>query len=69
MFLRFSDEGLAQSSFLIACDRTRQAAAIDPRRDIAVYVAAARQHRLTLTTAIETHVHADVAAYRAPEVT
>lgn len=59
MFLRFYDEGLAQASFLIACDRTGEGAVIDPRRDAAVYLEAARQHGVTLTAAIETHVHAD----------
>ena len=59
MFLRFYDEGLAQASFLIACDRTHEGVVIDPRRDAAVYLDAARQHGVTLTAAIETHVHAD----------
>ena len=59
MFQRFLDEGLAQSSFLIGCDRTKQAVAIDPRRDASVYAAAARQQSFTLAAAIETHIHAD----------
>ncbi len=59
MFQRYYDAGLAQASYLIACARTRQAIVIDPRRDIDVYVAAARQHRVNIVAAIETHVHAD----------
>lgn len=59
MFLRYFDDGLAQSSFLIACERTREAFVIDPRRDIAVYVEAARRHDLRIVYAIETHIHAD----------
>jgi hydroxyacylglutathione hydrolase len=59
MFQRFLEEGLAQSSFLIGCDRTRRAVVIDPRRDAGIYVDAARQHGLTITHAIETHIHAD----------
>jgi len=59
MFQRFYDEGLAQASFLIVCDRTKQAAVIDPRRDASIYVEAARQAGATITAAIETHVHAD----------
>ena len=59
MLQRYFDDGLAQASFLLACDRTRDAVVIDPRRDIEVYVAAARQHNLHLRFAIETHVHAD----------
>ena len=59
MFQRFFDEGLAQASFLIGCDRTKQAVVIDPRRDAAIYPAAAAQHGATIVAAIETHVHAD----------
>ena len=59
MFERLSDEGLAQSSFLIACERTRTAAVIDPRRDIDAYTTIATRHGLTLSYAIETHTHAD----------
>jgi hydroxyacylglutathione hydrolase len=59
MFQRFSDEGLAQASYLIACERTREAIVVDPRRDIEAYALAAKQHGLTLAYAIETHVHAD----------
>jgi hydroxyacylglutathione hydrolase len=59
MFHRIFDEGLAHSSYVIACERTRRGAVVDPRRDVEVYVELARQHGLTLTHAIETHVHAD----------
>ncbi len=59
MFQRFFDEGLAQASFLVGCDRTRHAAVIDPRRDASVYVQAAKQLGATIVAAIETHVHAD----------
>ena len=44
MFLRFYDEGLAQASFVVACDRTREGVVIDTRRDASVYLEAARQH-------------------------
>jgi hydroxyacylglutathione hydrolase len=59
MFQRYYDAGLAQASYLLACARTRQAVVIDPRRDIDVYVAAARQHQLNIVAAVETHIHAD----------
>src|SRR5829696_6032153 len=59
MFQRFFDEGLAQASFLVGCDRTKQAVVIDPRRDAAIYTAAAAQHGAKIVAAIETHVHAD----------
>jgi hydroxyacylglutathione hydrolase len=59
MFQRFYDEGLAQASFLVGCDRTHQAVVIDPRRDADIYKAAAQQAGATIVAAIETHVHAD----------
>ncbi len=59
MFERLSDEGLAQSSYLIACERTRTAAVIDPRRDIDAFISTATRYGLTIAYAIETHTHAD----------
>ena len=59
MFQRFHEEGLAQSSYLIACDRTGDAAIVDARRDVDVYAAAAQDRGLSVVYSIETHVHAD----------
>ena len=59
MFQRLFDEGLAQASFLVGCDRAKQAVVIDPRRDASVHAAAARQLGATIVAAIETHVRAD----------
>ena len=59
MFHRIFDEGLAHSSYVVACDRTRLAAVVDPRRDVDVYVELAAQRGLTITHAIDTHIHAD----------
>ena len=59
MFQRYFDAGLAQASYLLACDRTRDAVVIDPRRDVDIYTAAAAQSRLRIVAAIETHIHAD----------
>ena len=59
MFHRYFDEGLAQTSFLVACERTRDAVVIDPRRDVGVYVEAARRHNVRIVHSIETHIHAD----------
>src|SRR5215468_2781036 len=59
MFQRFFEEGLAQASFLISCDRTKEAVVIDPRRDASIYTAAATQSGATIVASIETHVHAD----------
>jgi hydroxyacylglutathione hydrolase len=59
MFQRYFDAGLAQASYLLACDRTHDAAIIDPRRDVDIYLAAAAQSNLRIVAAIETHIHAD----------
>src|SRR6516164_1281718 len=52
-------DGLAYLSYLIGDRSSGQAAVIDPRRDVDVYLELARQHRLTITHALETHIHAD----------
>ncbi len=61
MYQRIFDDGLAQASFLLACPRTREAVIIDPRRDVDIYVEAARARGLRIQYSIETHVHADFA--------
>jgi hydroxyacylglutathione hydrolase len=52
-------DGLAHLSYLIGDRSSGRAAVIDPRRDVEVYLELARQHRLTITHAVETHIHAD----------
>lgn len=52
-------EGIAQLSYLIGDKATGRAAVIDPRRDVEAYVDLTRKHRLTITHALETHIHAD----------
>lgn len=52
-------EGIAQLSYLIGDDGSRTAAVIDPRPDVDVYLRLARQHGLSITHVLETHVHAD----------
>jgi hydroxyacylglutathione hydrolase len=51
--------GLAHLSYLIGDRSTGQAAVIDPRRDVEIYLELARKHNLTITHAVETHIHAD----------
>ena len=44
-FKRFYDENLAQASYLIACEKTREAIVIDPNLDVSQYTrAAGAQH-------------------------
>jgi hydroxyacylglutathione hydrolase len=52
-------DGLAHLSYLIGDRSSGRAAVIDPRRDVDVYLELARQHCLTITHAVETHIHAD----------
>jgi hydroxyacylglutathione hydrolase len=52
-------DGLAHLSYLIGDRSLGQAAVIDPRRDVDIYLELARKHRLAITHAIETHIHAD----------
>lgn len=56
---RFYDDRLAQASYLIACQRTGEAIVIDPARDIAPYLDAARDEGVRITRVTETHIHAD----------
>ncbi|MFM9106964.1 MAG: MBL fold metallo-hydrolase [Chloroflexota bacterium] len=51
--------GLAQVAYFVADEAARQAAIIDPRRDIGEYLAWLDRHGMTLAAICETHVHAD----------
>ena len=53
-------EGVAHLSYLIGDKATGKAAVIDPRRDVDVYIELARKHKLSITHALETHIHADL---------
>jgi hydroxyacylglutathione hydrolase len=59
LFETVRTDGLAHLSYLIGDRSTGRAAVIDPRRDVDVYLELARRHRLTITHAVETHIHAD----------
>lgn len=56
---RFFTPGLAQVAYLIADEATREAALIDPRRDVDEYLRWMEARGLTLVAILETHVHAD----------
>ncbi|HEX6694026.1 MAG TPA: MBL fold metallo-hydrolase [Longimicrobiales bacterium] len=56
---RFFHDGLAQASYLVGCGATGEAVVVDPNRDAAAYVAAARSQNLRITHVTETHIHAD----------
>ena len=61
-FERIEDKGLAQYSYVIACERAGVAAVVDPRRDIDVYVDLAKARGFRITHVLETHIHADFAS-------
>jgi hydroxyacylglutathione hydrolase len=56
---QFSIEGLGHLSALIADDDAGVAVVIDPRRDVDVYLHAARAEGLAITHVVETHLHND----------
>lgn len=55
----FYDRYLAQASYLVGCTATGEALVVDPARDIAPYLHAARQDGLRITQVADTHIHAD----------
>src|SRR3954467_910159 len=56
---RLHHDRLAQAAYLVACQETKEAIVIDPLRDPAPYLDAARQDGVTITMVTETHVPAD----------
>lgn len=56
---RIFTPGLAQVAYLIADESTREVAVIDPRRDVDAYVEWAAARNFTITSILETHIHAD----------
>jgi hydroxyacylglutathione hydrolase len=59
IFKRFYDDNLAQASYLIACEQTREAIVVDPNADVGQYTRAAGADRLRISHVTETHIHAD----------
>ena len=59
IFRRFYDENLAQASYMIACEKTREAIVVDPNSDVAQYTRAAGADRVRIAHVTETHIHAD----------
>lgn len=56
---QFFLEGLGHQSYIVAEEQSSLAAVIDPRRDVDVYLQAARQADVRITHVLETHVHND----------
>ncbi|PTE67454.1 MBL fold metallo-hydrolase [Staphylococcus devriesei] len=61
-FKQFYDNHLSQASYLVGCQRTREAMIIDPVRDLKKYIEVADREGFKITQAAETHIHADFAS-------
>ncbi len=60
MYLKqFFVDGIGHASYLIGSDNTQEAAVIDPRRDVDVYVQEAATQGLRIRYVLETHNHND----------
>ena len=55
----FYDPALAHASYLVGCQRTKEAVVIDPGRDVEAYLSFARQEGMKVIAVAETHIHAD----------
>lgn len=58
-FQNIYEKGLAQASYLVGCQATKEAIVIDPRRDINIYLEIAERENLKIKYITETHIHAD----------
>jgi len=58
-FEHIYERGLAQASYFIACQATREAIVIDPKRDIDTYLELSKKLKYKITHIAETHIHAD----------
>jgi len=58
-FEQIYDKTLAQASYMIGCQLSKEAIVIDPKRDVDTYLEIAKANNLTITHVAETHIHAD----------
>ena len=61
-FKQFFDKKLAQTSYMVACQKTQEAIIIDPKRVIDEYQEVAEAEGFNITQVAETHIHADFAS-------
>ena len=62
LFTQYYLDCLSQASYMIGDEGTGQAVVVDPRRDVAEYLADARAHGLSIVGVVNTHFHADFLA-------
>jgi len=58
-FQHVYDKTLAQGSYIVGCQASKEAIVIDPKRDIDTYLEIAKANNLNITHITETHIHAD----------
>ncbi len=61
-FKQFFDKKLAQTSYMVACQQTKEAIIIDPKRVVDEYEDVAEAEGFNITQVTETHIHADFAS-------
>jgi len=61
-FKQFFDKKLAQTSYMVACQKTKEAILIDPKRVLDEYAEVANADGFDITHIAETHIHADFAS-------
>lgn len=55
----FYDSALAHASYMVGCQRAKEALIVDPGRDIQQYLDMAKKEGLRIVAVAETHIHAD----------
>lgn len=61
-FKQFYNKKLSQYSYLVGCEKTKEALLIDPLRLLEDYEKTAQEEGLKITAVTETHIHADYAS-------
>lgn len=59
LFQQFYLQSLGHASYLVGDEKTRQALVFDPRRDVEIYLRAAREQQLRICYAADSHGHND----------
>lgn len=59
LFKYFYDPALAHASYLVGCQKTKEAIIVDPARDIQPYLDEAAKRGMKIVGAADTHIHAD----------
>ncbi len=55
----FYDQAVAHASYMVGCQRTKEAVIVDPGRDVEQYLDMANREGVRIVAVAETHIHAD----------